>query len=89
LEAVEDNSVKSLYPYLNRNEKAFFHKAVAYIHMQNNDTKLARKQYKKAFMLNPFDVKNYINIILSHFGKGAMVKTSKIYELFTNFLHYI
>ena len=89
LNAIKDNGIKSLYLYLNKDEKIFFHKSLADLHVRNSDLKLAREEYKKIFSLNPFDIKNNINIIRSYLGKGVMAKTSKIYATFRNFLQYL
>ena len=86
LKAVNDNGIKSLRPYLNKEEKLFFYKAIAGMHVRNKNMKLARKEYIKIFVLNPFDITNDINIVRSYFGTSVMSKTSKIYETYINFL---
>ena len=82
LRAIKDNGIKSLYPYLNKNEKVFFNKAVAYMYMRNNNVKLAREEYKKVLKLNPLDFGNNINLILSYLGKGTWTKVHRIYAGF-------
>ena len=89
LKAVNDDGIKSLYFRLNKEERVFFYKAVADLHVRNNNLKLAREEYKKVFGLNPFGITNGINIIRSYFGKSVMAKTSKIYTTFMNFLQYL
>lgn len=89
LKAVNDDGIKSLYPHLNKEESVFFYKAMAGIHVRNNNLKLAREEYKKIFVLNPFDITNDINVVRSYFGKGVMTKSSKIYGSFMNFLQYL
>ena len=89
LKAVNDDGIKSLYAHLNKEERVFFYKVMAGIHVRNNNLKLAREEYKKVFVLNPFDVTNDINIICSYLGKGVMAKTSKIYATFRNLLQYL
>ena len=86
LKAINDKGIESLYSYLNKNEKIFFHKAIAGMHVHNNNLKQAREEYKKVFNLNHFDIENNINIIRSYFGKGVMLMSSKIYGTFINFL---
>jgi len=82
LKAIKDNGIKSLYPHLNKNEKVFFHKGVAYVQAQNKNMKRAREEYKKAFKLNPLDFKNNINLILSYLGRSAWIKIRSIYAGF-------
>ena len=89
LKAVNDKGIKGLYSHLNKIEEIYFHKVIAGIHVRNNNLKLAIGKYKKVFVLNPFDIKNNINIICSYFGKGVMSKSSKIYESFINFLRHL
>jgi glycosyltransferase involved in cell wall biosynthesis len=86
LKAVNENGIKSLRPYLNKEEQVYFYKAIAGMHVRNNNTKLARKEYIKIFVLNPFDITNDINIVRSYFGTSVISKTSKIYETYINFL---
>lgn len=80
LEAIRDKKLSNVYSYLNRSERAFFHKEMAAMYMSINDVPAAKKQYKRAFMLNPFDVYNDINLILSHFGGSAWSWAHQIYE---------
>lgn len=89
LKTIKDDGIESLYSYLNKNEKACFHKAVAYTQAQNKNIKLAREEYKKVLQLNPLDFKNGINIILSYFGRGVMVKGAKLHETIRNFGVYL
>ncbi len=78
LKAIKDNGIKSLCPYLNKNEQVFFSKAVAYMYMRDNKVKLAREEYKKVLRSNPLDFKNNINLILSYLGKGAWTWVHRI-----------
>ena len=80
LEAVRDKGLSSIYSYLNKSERAYFHKEMAGMYMSIDDVATARKQYKQAFMLNPFDVYNDANLILSHFGRSAWFGAHRIYE---------
>ena len=89
LKSIKNNGIKTLYLYLNKDEKICFHKSLAGLHVRNNNLKLAREEYKKVFVLNPFDITNDINIIRSYLGKGVMDKTSKIYATFRNLLQYL
>ena len=89
LKMVKDKSIKSLCSYLNKDEKLYFHKMMAAMHMRNNNLKLAREEYKKVFELNPIDIENDINIIRSYLGKRMMAKSSKIYGTFLNILQYL
>jgi glycosyltransferase involved in cell wall biosynthesis len=89
LKAVNDDSIKSLYAHLNKEERVFFYKVMAGIHVRNNNLKLAREDYIKVFVLNPVDITNDINIVCSYLGKGVMAKSSKIYGSFMNFLQYL
>jgi glycosyltransferase involved in cell wall biosynthesis len=86
LKAVTDRGIKSLRPYLNKEERVYFYKAIAGMHVRNKNMKLAREEYKKVFVLNPFDITNDINIVRSYFGTSVMAKTLKIYETCINFL---
>jgi len=81
LRAIKDNGIKSLYPYLNKNEKVFFHKAVAYTRVRNNNMKLAREEYKKVLKLNPLDFNNDLNLLLSYLGKGVWTTAHRLYEV--------
>lgn len=89
LKAVNDDGIKSLYSHLNKEERVFFYKVMAGIHVRNNNLKLAREGYKKVFVLNPFDITNDINIARSYLGKSMMAKSSKIYGSFMNFSQYL
>lgn len=82
---INNHGIKGLYHHLSKNEKVFFHKSIANLHVQHGNLKLARKEYKKVCSLTPFDIKNNINIICSYFGRGLMIKISKIYETIRNF----
>ena len=85
LRAIKGNGIKSLYPYLNKNEKIFFHKAVAYTQVRSNNMKLAREEYKKVLKLNPLDFKNNLNLLLSYLGKGAWTAAHRLYEVLRYF----
>ena len=89
LKVIKNNGIKSLYLYLNKNEKIYFHKVMAGMHLRNSDLKLVREEYKKVFGLNPFDITNNINIVCSYFGKSAMVRSFKIYATLINFLRHL
>ncbi len=81
LKAIKDSGIKSLYPYLNRDEKIFFHKATAYMHMQNNNMRLARAEYRKVLKLSPLDFYNNLNLFLSYLGKWAWTAAHKLYDV--------
>jgi len=89
LEAIKDKGISSLYSYLSKNEKLYFHKVTAYTYLYNNNLKLAREGYKKVFNLNPFDIENNINIILSYLGKSVIIRSYKLYRFIKNFLVYL
>jgi glycosyltransferase involved in cell wall biosynthesis len=80
LKAIKDNGIKSLCPYLNKDEKVFFHKAMAHIHMQNNNKKLARAEYRKVLKLSPLDFYNNLNLFLSYLGKRAWTAAHGLYD---------
>ncbi len=86
IEAVIDRGIKSLHSYLGKKEKIYFHKVKSDIHVYNNELKAARQEYKKILGLNPFDVKNDINIARSYLGKDVMTGSSRIYGIFINSL---
>ena len=81
-----DGGIKTLYSHLNKREKIFFYKVIASMHIHNNNLIRAREEYKKIFILNPFDIGNNINIVRSYLGKGVIAKRSKIREILINFL---
>lgn len=85
LEAIKDKGILSLYAYLRKSEKIYFHTAVADMNMRNNNMKAARKEYWKVFMLNPFSIRNNANITLSYLGKRAWIMSHRGYE----FIRYI
>lgn len=82
LKAIKDNGIKSLYPWLNKNEKVFFHKSMAHIQMQSNNVGMARGEYLKVLKLSPLDLKNDLNLVLSCLGRGAWVAAHRFYERF-------
>lgn len=86
LTLIEQNGISNLFPYLNKREKIFFYKALASIHIHNNDLKNARSEYKKVFNLNPLDAQNNINILRTFLTKEIITWTSKIYDRFMNIL---
>lgn len=81
LEAIKDKGIISLYPYLGKSEKIYFHTAVADMNMRHNNLEAARKEYRKVFTLNPFSISNNVNITLSYLGKGAWTTGHKVYEI--------
>lgn len=80
LEAINTDGIESLYPYLDRNERVFYHKAMAYIQMQSKNMKLARGEYIKVLKLNPLDFQNNLNLLLSCLGGGAWAGAHRIYD---------
>ena len=86
LKMIRDN-IFNLYSLLNRQEKIVFHKAVAYSHIQYNDLESARREYKRIFRLNPFDMENNLYLMLSHIGKGSIRKMHQIYR-FSRYVSY-
>jgi glycosyltransferase involved in cell wall biosynthesis len=68
---IKDNGIRSFQHHLNKGEQIFFHKSMAHMHVQANDMKLARAEYRRALKLSPLEFYDYLNIILSYFGKGA------------------
>ena len=89
LKTVKDNGIKRLYPYLSKTEAIHVHIVMAYMYMHNNNIKMARRGYKKVFNLNPFNLKNDLDIVLSYLGKGAWLKTYRIYEILKNSLLHL
>lgn len=81
LKTVKDNGIRNLYPHLNKNEKIFFHKAVADMQVRNNNMKLARGEYRKVLKLNPLDFKNNLNLLLAYLGKGVWTAAHRLYEV--------
>lgn len=84
LKALDNEGISGLYYYLNKEEFIYLYKSIAAIYIRGNNIKLARNEYKKVFVLNPFDTINLINIIRSYFGKDVMTKTNEIYVRFMN-----
>lgn len=89
LEAVADRGIKSLIHYLDQKEKAYFHNLVANMLVKCNYTKRAREEYKAAFKLNRFDIKNTLNILLSYLGDNTLSEIHKIYASLKNLLIYL
>lgn len=89
LEPISNRGIKGLYDYLNRNERALFHNLVANICVKGNDIKRARKEYKVAFRLNPFNIRNSMNLILSYLGENTLKESHKIYAALKNFFIYL
>ena len=83
LKAVKENGIKSLFPYLNKEEKVVFSKAVAYMHLQHNEVKLAREEYRKVLRLKPLDLRNIANLVLSYLGKEVRAEAHKIHQRFS------
>ena len=83
LKAVKENGIKSLVPYLNKEEKVVFSKAVAYMHLQHNEVKLAREEYRKVLRLKPLDLRNIANLVLSYLGKEVRAEAHKIHQRFS------
>ena len=81
LEAIRDKGILSLYSYLRKSEKIYFHTAVADTNMDNNNITVARNEYKKVFKLNPFSIRNNVNITLSYISKGAWIMVRKVYRI--------
>jgi len=86
LEIISNRGIKGLYDYLNRNERALFHNLVANICVKGNDIKRARREYKVAFRLNPFNIRNSMNLILSYLGENILKESHNIYAALKNFL---
>jgi glycosyltransferase involved in cell wall biosynthesis len=80
LQAVREGGIKSLYPHLNKNEKVFYHKAVAHAQAWSKNMKRAREEYKKALRLKPFDFKTRLNLLLAYLGKRAWSAVHRFYE---------
>lgn len=81
LQFIKQKGVLSLYPFLRKSEKIYFHTAVADMNMRHNNIKAARTEYRKVFMLNPFSVRNNVNITLSYLGKGAWTAGHKVCQI--------
>ncbi len=82
LEAIRENGMSSLHSYLNKNERAFFHKELAGMYMAIDDIAAAREHYNRAFRLKPLDIYNDFNLMISYAGKGAWSRVHRIYEYF-------
>jgi glycosyltransferase involved in cell wall biosynthesis len=80
LKDIKDNGIMSFYSYLDVNERVFYHNAMAYVHVRNNNMKLARAEYRKALELKPLDFRNRLNLFLSYLGKGAWNAAHRINE---------
>ena len=87
--AIQDGDSRSAYHFLSKSEKAYFHKMVAGQHRLNDDMRLARKEYKKSLVLNPWDILTVINLARSYFGQDIVIKISQIYYRLTNFTRRI
>ena len=83
LKVIKDSGIESLRPHLNKDEKVILGKAVAYMHLQHDEVKLAREEYWKVLKLKPISCKNWANLILSYLGRGIHTKADKIYQKFT------
>ena len=86
LEAIKNKGILSLYSYLRKSERIYFHTAVADISMSNNNMNAARKEYRRVFMLNPLSIRNNAMITLSCLGKGTWTMVRKVYEILSIFL---
>lgn len=53
-----------LYVYLNKQEKAYFHKAMSGAYLRDNNLQLAIKERQKVFSLAPFNIKNNLHLLL-------------------------
>ena len=80
LETIKNKSILDVYSYLNKSEKIYFHKTIAYNYTRNNNIELARNEFKKVLKLSFFDIKSYLCILLSYFGKNVMDKSCKVYS---------
>jgi hypothetical protein len=78
LDKIKDIGIFELYPYLDKQDQFIFHRTLGHKYMRDNNLKLAREEYKKAFKLNPFNIKNGLHILLSFFG-GNVIK--RIHEV--------
>lgn len=81
LKDIKDKGIKSLYDHLNKNEKIFYHQSMAFVHVRNNNMKLARNEYGKVFKLSPLSASNNINLFLSYLGKWAWTAAHRFYEV--------
>ena len=82
LKIIKDNGIRSLQPHLNKDEQIFFHKSMAHMHVQANDMKLARAEYREVLKLSPLEFYDYLNLILSYFGKGAWSAAHRLFFFF-------
>lgn len=89
IEVIIDRGIKSLHSYFSKQEKIYFHKVIADIHVHNNELRAAQEEYKKILSLNPFDAKTNINMVRSYLGKGVMSRSSKIYGTLRNSLYHL
>jgi len=89
LETINNNGIKGLYYHLNGNEKVLFHKLVANMLVKGKYIKRAREEYKTAFRLNHFNIKNTLNLLLSYLGENTLYQSHKTYTTIKNFLWYL
>lgn len=80
----EKKDIKNLYKYLDKNEKIIFHKSVAHLFSQNKEQKKARKEYKIVFHLNPFDINNCLNFLISFLSDSAINQSYKFHTRLYN-----
>jgi len=89
LETISNRGTKGLYHYLDRKEKTLFHNLVANMLVKGKYTNRAREEYKAAFRLNHFNIKNTLNILLSYLGENTLYEMHKIYATLKNFFIYL
>ena len=65
-------------------EKVYYHTAVADMNVRHKNMKTARKEYWRVFLLNPFSIRNNVNIVLSYLGRSAWALGHRVYEIFKN-----
>lgn len=86
LDKIKKGGVSELYPYLNTQEKAIFHKTLGHKYAKSNNLWLARAEYKKVFKVSPFDMRNNLHIFLSFFGSGVIEQIQEIYARFRSII---
>lgn len=89
LKCIGHEGIKCTFTHLNKKEKIILYEELAKKQEYIGNLTLAREEYKKIFILNPFIIKNDIKIILSYLGNDMIWRTKKINRNLLNFLHHI
>jgi len=82
---IKDKGILSLYPYLTKGERVYFHTIVGDANMHRNNISAAKQDYQKVFMLAPLNIRNNINFALSYLGKGTWSIARRVYQILSYF----